>query len=226
MGPAPHNPRFNCDSDLILRDNPLEVDGSLLEELRAEIQSDHKIFASLQEDLRARAGAKMRKERPDHTLSPTALVNEAYLRVFKKTATTGRWTSDQHALNAISLAMERILLDHAASHNADKRGGKSPNRVPLDQAQAGEMSLGDAPALLDEGLLVRPEQSEEVLAVHEAMAKLAHIAPRQAKVVQLQFFAGLTQEEIAAILDVSLETVKLDWRKARGYLQLCLGQDR
>ena len=100
------------------------------------------------------------------------------------------------------------------------------NRVPLDQAQAGEMSLNETPGHLDTELLVRPEQSEEVLAVHEAMAKLAQIAPRQAKVVQLQFFGGLTQEEIAAVLDLSLKTVKLDWRKARGYLQLCLGQGK
>ena len=197
---------------------------SLLEELRAEVHSDREIFTSLQTDLRARAAAKMRRERPDHTLGPTALVNEAYLRIFKRDAAIGRWANDQHALNAISLAMERILLDHAASHNAGKRGGKAQNRVPLDQAQAGEMSIGDAPALLDEGLLVSPEQSEEVIAVHEAIGKLAQISPRQAKVVQLQFFAGLTQEEIAAILEVSLETVKLDWRKARGYLQLCLGK--
>jgi RNA polymerase sigma-70 factor, ECF subfamily len=99
-------------------------------------------------------------------------------------------------------------------------------RVPLDQAQASEMSPGETLGLLDEGLLVRPEQSEEVIGVHKAMENLAKIAPRQAQVVQLQFFGGLTQEEIAAVLEVSVETVKLDWRKAKGYLQLCLGQDK
>ena len=134
---------------------------------RADVQkrrkrSDREIFESLQFDLRARAAAKMRKERPDHTMGPTALVNEAYLRIFKKNAATGRWTNDQHALNAISLAMERILLDHAASHNADKRGGRAQNRVPLDQAQAGEMSVDAVPRIIDNGLLVQPEQSEEL----------------------------------------------------------------
>jgi RNA polymerase sigma-70 factor, ECF subfamily len=205
--------------------NPAADGNDLLTELRIKVRSDREIFASLQRELRIRAAAKMSRERVNHTLGATALINEAYLRIFKKDSSAdGRWADEHHALNAISLAMERILLDHADSHQAEKRGGKAVNRVPLDQAQAGEWDVGDRRGSIDEGLLVRPEQSEEIVAVHEAIARLSKISERQAKVVQLQFFGGLTQDEIAAVLDVSVETVKLDWRKARGYLRLSLAQ--
>ena len=119
--------------------------------------------------------------------------------------------------------MQRVLLDHAESHASKKRGGGGKNRVPLDQQQAAEFGDGETPGLVDDHLLVAADQVENVLAVRGAIEQLNAIAPRQAQVVRLQFYGGLTQEEIAGALEVSVETVKLDWRKAKGFLRLVLG---
>ena len=199
-----------------------DTTAELVLELRMHTRSDREMFAALQSELRYRALRKMRVERPDHTLGPTALVNEAFLRLFQKGTWKDHWESDAHAIHAISLAMQRVLLDHAEAYSSKKRGGSVKNRVPLDQEQAAELGDGERPARVDEELLVAAEQVENVLAVRGAIEQLNAIAPRQAEVVRLQFYGGLTQEEIAGALDVSVETVKLDWRKAKGFLRLVL----
>jgi len=194
-----------------------DLSSELLEDLRAHTLTDRDMFALLQTELKRRARRKMASERPDHTLQATALVNEAFLRIFHN-GDASRWEDEGHAIHTISRAMERILIDHASARIAAKRGGKQ-NRVPLDQGQSEEFGGGVQRERLDEELLVEPEQSERVLGVREALSDLEKEAPRRARVVRLQFYGGLTQDEIAAILGVSTETVKLDWKKAREYLK-------
>jgi RNA polymerase sigma factor (TIGR02999 family) len=179
---------------------------TLLTELRNQSQTDQYVFASLQRELRRIAQAKMQLERADHTLQPTALVNEAFLKIFKADLADDFWTDSARAMRLIARVMEQILNDHADAYHASKRGGPGKQRVALDES----------------ALLVDSAQSEKILAVRQAIELLRRMAPRQSDVVQLLFYGGLTQEEIAGALGVSLETVKLDWRKARAFLRVHL----
>ena len=184
--------------------------------------SDREIFASLRTELRRIARAKMRFERPDHTLQATALVNEAFIKVFKGDVSSDFWTDSAQALRLIANAMEQILNDHADAHNAQKRGGVQRQRIPINEEQAMEFGDGDLKARIDPELLVKPEQCEKVLGVRKALEMLRKASPREARVLQLRFYCGLTLEEIAAVLDISLETVKLDCRKAKAFMKTYL----
>jgi RNA polymerase sigma factor (TIGR02999 family) len=179
------------------------------------------VYASLQQELRRIARGKMRAERPDHTLQPTALVNEAFLKFFKTDLSPDLWRDPTRALRLIAHAMAQILTDYAIAHRALKRGG-GRKRVPADESQAQDSSRPDAFVRIDPALMVNPDQSEDVLGVQQAIQLLKQTSFRQAEVVQLFIYGGLTQEEIAAALDVSLETVKLDWRKAKAFLKVRL----
>jgi RNA polymerase sigma factor (TIGR02999 family) len=183
-------------------------------ELRSHSQSDRETFAVLQQELRRIARAKMRFERSDHTLQPTALVNEVFLKLFKHGVPDNFWSDPARAIRFIARAMGQILTDHADAYQAGKRGGPDKARVPMDE-QARESAL-----------LVSPQQSEDVLAVRDALELLCNTSPRQAQVVELLFYGGLTQEEIAAALELSVETVKLDWRKAKAFLKVNLSPAR
>jgi RNA polymerase sigma-70 factor (ECF subfamily) len=154
-------------------------------------------------ELRKRAAWYMRRERPDHTLQPTALVHEAYLRLAQKESID--WQSRAHFYALASGEMRRILVDHARNRAAAKRGG------PL-----GKISLDDNAAFCTS----RPE---EMLTLHDALQQLAELAPRQARVVEMRFFGGLTEAEIAEVLGISVRTVKNDWRAARAWLHRRLG---
>jgi RNA polymerase sigma-70 factor, ECF subfamily len=193
---------------------------ALIRELRSATVSERDMFGSLQQEIRRIARAKMRHERSDHTLQPTALVNEAFIKMYKTSLPADFWDDPSKALRLIAHAMEQILNDHADARNAQKRGGADRRRVPLDENQAREFAPNaDASPLLDSELLVAPEQSEKVLAVRELISKLRQDAPRQAEILRLQFHCGLTQDEVAGILGVSVETVKLDTRKAKAFLK-------
>jgi RNA polymerase sigma factor (TIGR02999 family) len=157
------------------------------------------VFDLIYKDLRTIARAYMRNERPDHTLQATALVNEAYLRIFHGEPFS--WRSRKHFFCLMAQTMRRILVDHARSHYANKRGGKRRN------------------ISLNEAFLISEENSPQMLAIDEALGKLARLQARQGQVVDLRFFVGLTVEETAAVLGVSPETVKLDWRFAKSWLQ-------
>jgi RNA polymerase sigma factor (sigma-70 family) len=146
-------------------------------------------------------------------------VNEAFIKLFSGNVSEDFWTDSGRALRLIAHAMEEILNDHADAHRAQKRGGAQKQRVPIDEHQAREFGGGDLKIQIDSELLVRPEQSETVLGVRKALEMLRKTSPREARVLQLQFYGGLTQEEIAAVLDVSLETVKLDARKAKAFVK-------
>jgi len=150
------------------------------------------------DELRALAGRHMRRERPDHTLQPTALVHEAYLRLVDGGRIDLRGKTHFFALAAIQ--MRRILADHARARNAAKRGGA-----------AKKVTLGDAAAFRTDGVV-------DMLSLDEALAKLNRESPRQCRVVELRYFGGLSIEETARALDVSPSTVKGDWRVARAWL--------
>jgi RNA polymerase sigma-70 factor (ECF subfamily) len=181
--------------------------------------SDREIFASLRTELRRIARAKMRFERPDHTLQATALVNEAFIKLFKTDQPAEIWADSSQALRLIANAMEQILNDHADAHNAHKRGGAQRQRVPIDEQQARELGDDDQKVRIDTQLLVKSDQSEKVLGVRKVLELLRKSSPREARVLQLRFYCGLTLEEIAAVLGVSLETIKLDARKAKAFMK-------
>jgi RNA polymerase sigma factor (TIGR02999 family) len=140
----------------------------------------------------------MRRERPNHTLQPTALVGEAFLRLVDQTRID--WQDRAHFLGIAARVMRQVLVDHARERGAAKRGG-DVQRVTLDD-YAGQ----ENPAPLD------------VLILNDALDRLAAIDPRGARVVELRVFGGLTVEEVAALLDVSKRTVDNDWSVARMWL--------
>ena len=150
------------------------------------------------DELRRLARHYMRRERPGHTIQPTALVNEAYLRLVEQTNI--RWQNRAHFFGIAAGVMRRVLCDHARARLADKRGGGAV-RVSLVEAEA------------------RPdEQTTDVLALDEALGELAEVDPRKARVVELRYFGGLSVEETAEVLKVSRSTVLHDWNMAKAWL--------
>jgi RNA polymerase sigma-70 factor (ECF subfamily) len=183
-----------------------EPDGSdnsitaLLAELSAgnrEVES--RLIPQVYGELRRLAAHYMRSERGNHTLQPTALVNEAYTRLVQQPQIP--WQSRAHFFATASHLMRHILVDHARARRAGKRGG-------LQQQ-----------VTLDDALLPSPERTMDVLILDEALENLAQFDPRQARVVELHFFGGLTFAEIALVLKVTERTVKRDWSMARAWLK-------
>jgi RNA polymerase sigma factor (TIGR02999 family) len=154
-------------------------------------------------ELHRLARAQMRHERPDHTLQTTALVNEAYLRMFG--GQNPPWNDRVHFFRAAAEAMRRILIEHARKHRRIKRGG---DRVRVSLS---DLRLGVA------------EDSDMILALDDALGRLDRQDPRAADVVRLRFFAGLSVEETAKALEVSERTVKREWSFARAWLFDALG---
>jgi RNA polymerase sigma factor (TIGR02999 family) len=141
----------------------------------------------------------VRGERPEHTLQATALVNEAYLRLVPQ---EGRgWEDRAHFFAVASRLMRQILVEHARSRQAGKRGGEVAAKLPLDEA-----------------LEFSPSRSRELIELDNALDSLERLDPQQARVVELRFFGGLTVEETAEVLGISPRTVKRDWRVARLWL--------
>jgi RNA polymerase sigma factor (TIGR02999 family) len=150
-------------------------------------------------ELREVAGIYLRRERPGHTLQPTALVHEAYLRL--RDQRNVDWTNRAQFLGVAARMMRRILVDHAMARRAAKRGGDAP-RVSLDAA-----------------LEIFQEQDLSTLAVHQALQGLEALDSRQAQIVEMRFFGGLTVDEISEVLDVSPITVKREWALAKLWLE-------
>lgn len=150
------------------------------------------------DELRRLASSYMRREAAGHTLQSTALVHEAYVRLVGQTET--RWESRAHFFAVAAMAMRQILANHARARRATKRGGKRM-RVTLSEA----INPGGGPDI-------------ELLALHDAMEKLAALDERQGRIVELRFFAGMTGEEIAHVLGISPATIKREWRAARAWL--------
>jgi RNA polymerase sigma factor (TIGR02999 family) len=170
----------------------------LLQAMRAgDATAEKSLIPLVYQELHRLAQSYMRRERPDHTLQPTALIHEAYLRLAGEDVD---WQSREHFIGVAAHVMRRVLVDHARAHRAGIRGGDR-KRVELK-----------------EGLAVAAERSEEVLLVDGALERLAKTNQRQARVVELRYFGGLSMEEIAAMLSLSLRSVKRDWSLARIWL--------
>ena len=150
------------------------------------------------DELRRVAARHLRRQRPGHTLQTTALVNEAYLRLIDSSQV--RWQNRAHFFAVSAQLMRRILVDFARSRQYLKRGGGA-QQVSLDEAR-----------------VVAPERTVDVLALDDALTRLAALNPRQAQVVELRYFGGLSEEESAEALKVSLRTVQRDWNLARLWL--------
>lgn len=163
-----------------------------------------KLFALVYGELRVMAEGRLRAERQGHTLQPTALVNEVYLRLDPDKAT---WENRRHFFGAASRAMRRILVDHARRRLADKRGG------------------GLARVTLADLEVHSPEADLDLLALDTALETLERDEPRLATVVTMRVFAGMSIEETAEALEISLATVKRDWLYARAWLAEQMGTD-
>ena len=158
------------------------------------------LFARVYDELRRLAGAALRNERPDHTLQPTALVHEAYLRLVD--LPEGAWKDRTHFMALAARAMRRVLVDHARNRNALKRGSRVTR--PLEELKIPAI---DSAAAVD------------VVHLDVALNRLETLDPRQARIVELRFFGGLSVEETAAVVDASPRTVKRDWQLARAWLR-------
>lgn len=162
------------------------------------------LFPLVYEELRRLAAGYMRRENPRHTLQATALVHEAYLRL-----TPGvklQWQNRAHFLALVARTMRQILVESARARHAEKRGGAAARAVTLH----------------DE-LLGHAERSLDVMALDEALQKLGEVDARQADLVELRFFGGLTVEETAEVLNISPATVKRDWTFAQAWLRRYMG---
>lgn len=157
------------------------------------------LAAAVYDELRRLAASRLRLERGHHTLQPTALVNEAWLRLVDQRVD---WKSRGHFFALAAQAMRRILVDHARRRQSAKRG-HDPAVVPLDEVA---------------DLLPSPLPDGRLLAMDEALTRLATLDPRQALVVELRFFAGLSVVDTAQVLDISPTTVKREWMTARAWL--------
>ncbi|HSE25219.1 MAG TPA: sigma-70 family RNA polymerase sigma factor [Pyrinomonadaceae bacterium] len=151
-------------------------------------------------ELRRLATNYLRRERPGHTLQPTALVNEAYLRLVDQK--NARWENRAQFFGISAQLMRRILVDHARQKQAAKRGGVGQQRLSITSAEA----FVDAPGI-------------DFLALNEALEELSQMDPQQEKIVELKFFGGLSIEETAEVLRISHATVERDWKLARAWLR-------
>ena len=152
------------------------------------------------QELRRIAGAYMRDERPSHTLQPTALVNEAWLRLVDQTQVD--WRDRAHFFGVAAQMMRRVLVDHARAHMTSKRGGGA-EVLNLDWIE----------------IEASPWKLEEILAVHEALSRLSQFDPQQAQIVEMHYFAGMTVKETAEALGVSPRTVDREWAMASAWLR-------
>jgi RNA polymerase sigma factor (TIGR02999 family) len=164
------------------------------------------LIPALYEDLRRTAAAYMRGERPDHTLQPTALVNEAWLRLMGMQRI--EWKDRSHFFATSAQLMRRVLVDHARTRACEKRGGGADLTV------------------LSESIVDSTVRDEDIIAVDEALRALAEIDARKAKVVELRYFLGLSVEETAVALDVSPQTVLRDWSISKAWLGRHILQNR
>lgn len=153
-------------------------------------------------ELRKLASRYMRRESPGHSLQTSALVNEAYLRLIDQKNV--RWQNRAHFFGIAAQLMRRILIDHARSHQYQKRGG------------------GAVQVSLDEAAAVTEARAAELLAIDEALEKLTAMDIRKGRIVELRFFGGLTEEETAEVMKISVPTIQREWRAAKAWLHRML----
>ncbi len=176
---------------------------TLLAKLRSGNDAVKIRLASLvYDDLRRIAGRHMKRERFDHTLQATALVHEAYLELVSQDK---KWENRSHFFAIASSLMRRILVDYARAHRAQKRGGGNTVHVRVDE-------------LKNEFLAFIPARGEELLALDESLSRLTELDARQCHIVEMRFFGGMTDTEIAEALGISVRTVLREWALARAWL--------
>jgi RNA polymerase sigma factor (TIGR02999 family) len=186
-----------------------QTEKEFLEETAQRLAADNPSLAEalppVYDELRRMAASYLRGERASHTLQPTALVHEAYLRL--RTQQNVDWSNRAQFLGVAARMMRWILVNHAASRSAQKRGGAA-SRVALDAA-----------------LDVFEKQDVSALVVNSALDRLETLNPRQAQIAEMRFFGGMTLEEVGEALDVSLATVKRDWTMAKLWFERELRRD-
>jgi len=185
---------------------PQEVTRLLLAWNQGDESALEKLVPLVYQELHRLAQYQMRRERPDHSLQTTALINEAYLRLVD--LRNVHWQNRAHFFALCARLMRRILVDFARSRRSAKHGG--------EEAQ---------PISLEESVVVSSEHSTDLVAVDDALKALTKIDARKAQIVELRFFGGLTAEETAEVLKVSPETVGRDWKLARAWLLRELSRD-
>lgn len=175
-----------------------DVTAILAEAAEGDDSAAARLLPKVYDELRALAQSYFQLERPDHTLQPTALVHEAFVRLIDQTRV--EWKSQAHFIAIAATAMRRILADHARQHRAIKRGGDR-KRVPLTK-----LSTPSGDNMVD------------LLELDDVLTKLASLDERQSRIVELRFFGGLTVEQVADILGISKTTVESEWRMVRAWL--------
>mgnify|MGYP001812182427 CR=1 FL=1 len=175
-----------------------DLTGLLLRCSEGDVDAREELLPVVYDELRRVAGGFMRRERQGHTLQPTALVHEAYLRLVDQSRV--EWRNSVHFTALAATMMRRILIDHARSHQVAKRGGGAP-RVSLDDAPA--LAAGTPP---------------DILQVNEALTELTRHQSELGRIVELRYFGGLNNEEVAEAMGVSVPTVVRRWRLARAWL--------
>jgi RNA polymerase sigma factor (TIGR02999 family) len=181
-----------------LESDPGEVTRLLFQLKAGNRAAEELLIPLVYDELRHIASIRLRGEAANHSLQPTALVHEAYIRLTRLREVD--WQSRSHFFAVSATVMRRILVDHARANQARKRGDG-----------LGTITLNDA-------VFSTPEREPEVLALDEALDRLAELDERQSKIVELRFFAGMSDEETAHVLGVSSRTVKRDWRAAKAWL--------
>jgi RNA polymerase sigma factor (TIGR02999 family) len=180
------------------RDSDVGGSGSTL--LPADPSHADALVPLVYSELRRLAHHYLRQERTGHTLQPTALVHEVYLRLAPQRPAD--WDDRGHFVGIAAHLMRQILVEYARGRGRAKRGGKDQQRVPLDERVA----------------VIDPASCEEWEALDDALVRLARLSPRQSQIVELRYFGGLTVEEVANLLHLSPKTVKRDWSIARAWL--------
>jgi len=178
--------------------SPHEITQLLAEWSKGNQAALDKLYPLVYKELRRLAHSYLRRERKGHTLQTTALINEAYLRLVEQEHV--HWANRSHFFGISAQIMRRILIDHARRYDYTKRGG------------------GAQKISLDEAALVAKERGRALLMLDEALNTLARIDPRRSQVVELRYFGGLNNEEIAGVLKISENTVTRDWNMARAWL--------
>ena len=175
---------------------------------RGDRQAADELLSLVYRELRQRAAAYLRHERPDHTLQPTALVHEAYIRLVGQQHVT--WQNRAHFFGVAAQMMRRILVDHARAHHAARRPGAAVRVTFADQMGAAQ-----------------PPDCE-LLVLDQALSELTAFDPRQAQIVELRYFGGLSEQEVAEVLSLSRSTVTREWHTARAwmYRRLTTGRPR
>lgn len=183
--------------------SPQEVTELLVAWSEGDASALDQLLPLVEAELHRLAHRYMSRERKDHTLQTTALVNEAYIKLIDQKV---EWQNRAHFFGIAAQIMRRILIDHARQHLGPKRGGG--NTISLDEAA-----------------VISDERASELVALDEALTTLAKVDERKARVVELRYFGGLSVAEVATVLGVSADTITRDWRSAKAFLRRELSRD-